>query len=532
MLTFLPAILLFITALAVFFLRYLPKGTGYAWLVSALMVLLVWGGVLAYHWISPEAVIIAPWRPFETQTADGIRFQWDSISWLYSFTVVSICLGVLFSSGARIQFRSNPLSWAGNLLVAAAGIVAILAQSPLAVVLAWVLLDILDLILVVRLSPSWSHSARGVVVFVVRTLSLFLMLGALVAQRFIGMPLEFNAMSPLASLLVLISLGLRLSLLPLNLPYVGNLPYQHGLISNLRMTAQVVALAALARIIQLSSLGNWYAALYTITVLGCLYGAVMWVTSRDEISGRPYWLLTLGGLAFISVLQGNPEQSIAWGLVMGISGMTLFLYTARTKGLAFIPGLALLSLTGLPFMPASAGWEGLIAPPINLGDAALIFSVSLLLVGYARLALRPGDNFSELEGWVKGFYPVGLTIMVASGWIAAVLGFSGGFLPAAWQPAVAAVVGAAVLGLAGWQSKRIATLPFSPSVQRVAKTGWGWLIQFLQFKWLYDSLWAFYRGLRSLVAFLTLLFEGEGGLLWSFLLLALMLTILATKAGP
>src|SRR5574340_117200 len=532
MLTFLPAILLFITALAVFFLRYLPKGTGYAWLVSALLVLLIWGGVLAYHWVSPAAVIITPWRPYETQTADGIRFQWDSISWLYSFTVVSICLGVLFSSGARIQFRSNPLSWAANLLVAAAGIVAILAQSPLAVVMAWALLDILDLILVVRLSGSWSHSARGVVVFVVRTLSLFMMLGALLAQRFIGMPLEFNAMSPLASLLVLISLGLRLSLLPLNLPYVGDLPYQHGLISNLRVTAQVVALAALARITQPSIPGNWFPTLYTISVLGCLYGAIMWVASRDEISGRPYWLLTLGGFAFFSELQGKPEQSTAWGLVMGISGMALFLYTARTKGLVFIPGLAVLALTGLPFTPASAGWGGLVEAPFNLGDAVLILSVSLLLVGYARLALRPGDNFSDLEGWVKGFYPVGLTLLVASGWIAAALGFSGGFLLSAWQPALTAVVSAGVLGLAGWQSRRIQTLPFSPTVQRVVKTGWGWLVQLLQFKWLYEFLWAIYRGLRSLVAFLTLLFEGEGGLLWSFLLLALMLTILATKAGP
>jgi len=230
----------------------------------------------------------------------------------------------------------HPLSWAANLLIAAAGIIAILAESPLAVVLAWAPLDILDLILVVRLSRSWNHSARGVIVFVVRSLSLFLMLGALVVQRFIGMPLEFNAMSPLASLFVLISLGLRLSLLPLNLPYVGDIPFQHGLISNLRVTAQLVALAALARISLPGIPGNWIPTLYTLTVFGCLYGAIMWVSSRDEISGRPYWLLTLGGFAFISVLQGKPEQSTAWGLVWASAGWHYFSY-GRTKGLIFIP---------------------------------------------------------------------------------------------------------------------------------------------------------------------------------------------------
>lgn len=531
MLTFLPAILLLITALVVFFLRYLPKGTGYAWLAAALMILLIWGGVLAYHWVAPSPVEITPWRPFDTQTADAIRFRWDSISWLYGFTIVSICLGVLFSSGARFHLRSNPLSWAANLLVASAGIVAVLAESPLAIVLAWALLDILDLILVVRLSPSTSHSTRGVIVFVVRNLSILTMLGALVVQRFIGMPLEFNAMSPLASLFVLISLGLRLSLLPLNLPYVGDLPFQHGLTSNLRVTAHLAALAALARLTPPDGTGSWFPILYTITVLGCLYGAIMWVSSRDEISGRPYWLLTLAGYAFISVLQGKPEQSTAWGLVMGISGMSLFLYTARTRKLIFIPAVALLSLTGLPFTPASAGWEGLIATPFTLGDAVLILSVSLLLAGYARLALQPAGSYSELEGWVKGFYPVGLTWLLASGWIAAVLGLSGGFSLSFWQPAVAAVMGAVALGLAGRQARRFHALPFSPALARAIKSVWGWLTRFLQFNWLYEFLWAFYRALRRLVAFLTLLFEGEGGLLWSFLLLALMLTILATKAG-
>lgn len=531
MLTFLPALLLFITALAIFFLRYLPKGTGYAWLTGGFMILLIWGGVLAYHWVEPAPVEIVPWRPFEPQTADAIRFKWDSISWLYSFTVVSICLGVLLSSGARFKLMSNPLSWAANLLVASAGVVAILANSPLAVVLAWVPLDILDLVLVTRLSRSWKHSIRGVIVFAFRCLSIFLLLGALVVQRFIGIPLEFGAMSPLASLFVLLSLGLRLSLLPLNLPYISDLPFQHGLISNLRVTAHLVALAALARISKSSIPGHWLPALYTLAVLGCLYGAIMWVTSRDEISGRPYWLVTLGGLAFISVLQGHPEQSTTWGLVMGISGMALFLFTARSRKLVFIPLLGLIALTGLPFTPASNGWGALILLPFNLGDAALIFSVALLLVGYIKHALKPAGNYSELDGWVKGFYPVGLILMLASGWIAASLGLSGGLVSSTWQASAAALIVAGVIILAGWQVRRLAALPFSPGLTRAVKSGWGWLFQFLQFNWLYELLWAVYRGLRRLVAFLTLLFEGEGGLLWSFLLLALMLTILATKAG-
>jgi len=96
---------------------------------------------------------------------------------------------------------------------------------------------------------------------------------------------------------------------------------------------------------------------------------------------------------------------------------------------------------------------------------------------------------------------------VASGWIAARSVFPA-VLISAWQPALAAVGGAGVLGLAGWQSRRIEKLPFSPQSTAVVKTG-GLRDHFSLFKWLYEFLWAIYRGLRNLVAFLTLLFEGK-----------------------
>ncbi|MHB1482288.1 MAG: hypothetical protein ACYCXH_08230, partial [Bellilinea sp.] len=90
MLTFLPAILLLITALAVFLLRYLPRGTGYSWLTAVTMTLLVWGGVLALHWYTPPVVDISSWQPYDPGTADAIRFSWNSVSWLYSLVLVSV----------------------------------------------------------------------------------------------------------------------------------------------------------------------------------------------------------------------------------------------------------------------------------------------------------------------------------------------------------------------------------------------------------------------------------------------------------
>ncbi|MHB1119184.1 MAG: hypothetical protein ACYC11_03900 [Bellilinea sp.] len=531
MLTFLPAILLLITALAVFLLRYLPRGTGYSWLTAVTMTLLVWGGVLALHWYTPPVVDISSWQPYDPGTADAIRFSWNSVSWLYSLVLVSVCLVVLMTSGARLQLFSNPLSWSANLVITAAGLVAVLADTSLAMVLSWVLLDGIDLILVQRLSRSWKYSARGITVFVVRTISIFLMITALVVQWFIGIPLEFETMSPLASLFVLLSLGLRLGLVPLNLPYKRDFPFQRELVSNLRLTAHIVGLAALARIPQLSVPGNWLPTLYTVTIIACLYGAAMWVASQDEISGRPYWLLTLSGLAFICVLQGRTEQSAAWGLVMAVSGAGLFLFSSRARGLISIPILGMVALSGLPFTPASIGWDGLVVVPFGIGDAMLIITVALLLFGYGRHALKSGDDFSGLDGWVRVIYPVGFILLLASGWVGAGLGLSGGLSAGIVWPAAAASIISALFWAASWRLKTVAALPLYTQAVGVINSGLNLLIRFLRLSWLYEFLWSIYQGLRRLVAFLTLLFEGEGGLLWSFLLLVLMLTIIFAETG-
>jgi len=531
MLTILPVVLLFILALAVYILRYFPRGTGYAWLTAVLMSLLIWGGVLAYHWLQPEAFNVAPWRPFATDFADPIRLRWDSISWPYGFTLVSAVVAVLMTASARLRMNSNPLTWSTNLAVAGAAVAAVISDSPLALLLAWVMLDVLDLLLVMRLSRVWKYTSRGVMAFVVRTLSSFLLIGALSIQRSaVSEPLSFENMLPQASLLVLLSLGLRLGLLPLNTPYAEDFPFQRGLISFIRLAAYAAGLSALSHFPQDGVPANWQPVLYVVTIIVCLYGAIRWLTARDEIYGRPFWLLTISGLAFICVLQGQAAASIAWGVVMITSGLGLFLYSARTRGLLVLPVMGALALTGLPFTPGSSGWVGLIISPYDLGDGLAILVVALLLVGYIQHALRPGGNYYQLEGWARGIYPIGLLVITISGWIVALFGFPGFTVIGQWLPAAASVILAGAISLVRFRllPQGISKVQSSGRSNRFIQGAGQRLAVFFSLNWFYNFLWLIYRGLRQLVYILTLIFEGEGGLMWAFVLLALLLTVLAS----
>ena len=531
MLAILPLALLVITAFAVYILRYLPRGTGYAWLTAVLMALITWGGVLALNWFRPQDLVITPWRPFDPESADAIRLGWDSVSWVYAFSLISAELAVLMTAAARLRLSSNPATWAASLVITAAGIAVVLAQTPLALLLAWVMLDILDLQVVMRLSRAWKYTSSGVMAFVVRTLSSFLLISALAIQRVDGGPLSFDSMLPQASLLVLLSIGLRLGLLPLNTPYTEDFPFQRGLVSFIRLAAHTAGLAALARFPQTGVPAAWQLPLYVITVFAILHGSVMWLTARNEIQGRPYWLLVLSGLSFISVLQGQPLASLAWGLVMVASGMGLFLYSARTRGLTVLPLLGALALSGLPFTPAASGWAGLVTLPLGVGDLIIIFSMAMLLAGYVWHGTRLADDFNELDGWVRGIYPFGLALVVLAGWLAAVFGLPGSINAAQWLPAVLTTALAVTIGVINWwfASGGRAMLPANGWPVRSLRYAAQFLARSHRLTWLYDFLWLIYRGLRQLVSFATVLFEGEGGMMWAFVLLALLITLLSGR---
>jgi len=533
MLTILPVGLLLFAALAVYFLRFIRRGTGYAWLTAILAALIVWGGILALHWFPPEPLNVSPWRPFDPGAANPIRLAWDNISWPYGFALLSTVLAVLLTASARLELNSNPITWAANLVIAAAGITAVLAATPLTVLLAWVVLDILDLILILRLSKTWRYTSRGVMAFIVRTVSSFLLIGALVLQRSHGDALAFDAMNPTATVLFLISVGLRLGLLPLNTPYAGDFPFQRGVISFIRLSSYAAGLAAMGRLSQINLPGFWQPFLFFVTVVACLYGAGMWLFAKDEIHGRPYWLLSMAGLAFISVLRGNSAASVAWGVVMLTSGIAIFLYSARTRGLTAFLMVGALSLTGLPFTPAVAGWGGLFSAPIQPGNILTLVVVALMVAGYGRHALADGPKFSELDSWVRGVYPAGFAIVILSAWLSAIFGISGWTGLNHWVPAgISVVIAVGLSFLIQRFHLRQAIVPESQNRIWAAlrRIGRG-LASFLSLTWLYEFLWYVYRGLRRVVGFFTVIFEGDGGLLWAFVLLTLLFTIISTRGG-
>ncbi len=530
MLTLLPVGFILAASLLVLLIRNAKRGVGYAWGAAFLAALLTWGGVLALHWLDLPTLAITPWRPFEQTLADQIVFHLDAISWPYAMALASLNLAVIFSSPVRLQFGGSPVTWATNLAFTGFGLLGLLATSPIALVIAWMVIDLVELIYLLSSHIEASYTREIVVSFSSRLIGTFLVLAALALSRSSGAPLTFETAGPTEGLLILIAVAFRMGLFPVNLPVFHRLPLQRGPASTALIVIQLTGLIPLARMNNNPAPAAWRPILMTLTILACFYAALLWLTSRDELAGRSYWSLAFAGLAVLASLAGQSAVTLVWGLLLATAGGVLWLYSVRGRGYLVLPLLALLSFMALPFTPAAQGWQIATTEPGT--RIVLILVLFLLAIGYIRHAWRPEPRPAGIENWGNLTYSLGLFVLGSSAWVIAFLGLPGG-LSIGWWPGGLAILlltaGSGFLfargsGLIG--SLRQSMTWYATLVSRMGNA----LNNFLRLGWLYKLFAGVFRVVQFFLLLFEGVFEGNGGVLWSLLILALLLTFLGSGA--
>jgi hypothetical protein len=507
----LAAVLLLLTPLIMLLIRLIKRGFSYYWLVAAagslgsLLLVLLSGLNL------PQSLLLIAWKPEEIFSASPSLLV-DMISWPYAAAVAGLAAAVILTAVARIPYVSWR-AWSGTLLIAGAGLFAVLAGNPLTLLLAWAALDLGELVILLVTIPESRIRERIVVTFSVRAAGILLVAAADVVSRAGGQPLTFDHVPPYANLLLLLAAGLRLGVLPLHMPFFHEAPLRRGLGTMLRLIPAAGSLVLLSRTALSELPVGLEAVLLLLAGLSALYSAGLWAAARDELSGRPFWVLGMASFAVAAALKGEPEASLAWGLSLLIPGGVLFLYSARRSGLLPVLMVGLVLFSALPFTPA---WQAarIYSPPYHPALLLLLAAHALLMVGYFRHASRPGDPLSQAERSVWILYPAGLVLLLA---VYLLLGTQINFSVES-IPAAAWAAGLLSLGLAGaiaWASRRISSPP--GLFFRLDKL--------LSLRWIYTPLWKAYKGTGWVVDRVSNLLEGEGGVLWVLVILAFLFTI-------
>jgi hypothetical protein len=191
--------------------------------------------------------------------------------------------------------------------------------------------------------------------------------------------------------------------------------------------------------------------------------------------------------------------------------------------------LGLLSLSALPFSLAWNGLgiytlsgEGLTAVMNGLINGVLFLSHTFILMGFTKFIVQFPAEDPPLERWMWLIYPIGLIFIILS---ALLVGWDQ--LPELrnltwvdWTAGLFALAATAVVWR--WGKSFAKVVPGKGAFRR--SSGWSttFWAHLLSMRWLYRFAYLMYRLLGRLLEGFTQALEGNGGLLWAFVLLGLI----------
>jgi hypothetical protein len=514
MFIFITTALLLLTASVLLVLRFTLGEFRYAWLIAASGALFAWLSVFLWQFGMPVQVQLPAWQPAGL-FPQAPFFVADGIAWALALSMVTLCLAVIITAVVRDNFP-YPLSWIGVLFLTAFGVLAVTADNPLTLVLLWAAIDIVDLVAQLRTVEKPQFSERVVISYAWRMSGILMLLWADMVSLSNGIVLDFRTAPQQVGLFFVVAAALRLGVLPLHLPYAGESAIRRGFGTGLRLISAGSSLVLLARI-PAGSLES-PAAPYLILLISftALYGGWMWLRAPDELTGRPYWLIGMGSLALAAALRANPLGAAAWTIAMLLAGGALFLASAQVRWLERALLVGLWAICALPFSLTATGWQ-------SDGNRfwyflpLLLAAHAMLMAGLYRHIQRSSMRkaFDNQTNWARNVYPIGILLLLVVLLGLTVFGWDGALRLGNWTAGLAAAL--LSLGLL-WLTPRLRIL--NPvRAHWVQPSNPGWLESIYQFAW------SLYRQLTRLGQSLSGLLEGESGIMWTLLFLALFISL-------
>lgn len=506
--------ILLLTAVAVLTLRIFLPAFRSSWLVAC------GGGILAlvsvFAWSpDPSARLqFSIWQPASLFTQSP-AFITDGVAWAFALSIVSLALAIVITSIVRSSFP-NPFAWSGIFVLSALGILAVVADNPLTLVLIWASLDLTELVIQLRFVEDPKLTERVVISFASRVMGIVVLLWANMVSAANGVNLDFQLASPQAGLYLLIAAGLRIGVLPLHLPYAGESTLRRGFGTALRMISAASSLILLARIPPGSIALPFTPYLLLLVALAAVYGGWMWLRAPDELTGRPFWLIGAGSLAVASTLRENPIGAAAWGCALILCGGVLFLSSEPNKWLIRSLWIAVFGISSLPFSLSASGWNSG-RESFFLAWLPLVVAQAMLLAGFIRHILRPSASRGSYEDqpvWAKNVFPIGIFLLLG---IIVLLGLFGWDGSLQFGNIFASLTASLLTFGLVWFTPRLRILnPVRAHWVRPANITW--------LDWGYQALWNLYRQMGRLSNVFTKILEGESGIMWTLLFLALFIS--------
>jgi hypothetical protein len=533
MLILVPIILLLLLAVLINLLGRYKLAIGSTWLITAGSAILVWIVLIIFRIVMPSGVTISNWSPLGVGT-DLFVFKLSTQTWIFAFLLVTLLIGVVFTDTIRLGQGNNLTVWSGSMILTAVGLFSIFSQTLLAVIITWSIIDIVEFgLLLGVISHPRVHTAT-ILEFSTRILGTAIIFGALIFSNFHSAIIEKDIYPQAVYIMILLGATLRLGILPLHVPLTANLPVRRSLGTMLRFVAPLSVFSFLTQIQSQPQYGSIIAFFLPFVVLTAIYGGVKWFIAKNELIGRPYWMLAFSGLVLISFLRGHVEGLIALSITMIVCGGVVFFHSYSSRLITGLGIFCFLGVLGLPFTPDEPQWSGLIITGHPLSNILLVITVSLLFLGFLKHLFRKTEKPTNKEIWMQLFYSLGLGLLAIFPWVTMIWRFQVIKTNLNWSPPIICL-GSVVMLFFISRSGFVQRLSYKPALQRFftpVNLAGKWISAFFQFDWFFNLLHLLYDLIARLVRFFNNILEGDGGLLWALLFLGLISSVLIGKILP
>jgi hypothetical protein len=518
MLFLIPIILFGLTSVALALLRLRGMRMAYIWLLPAIITLVCWILFLVLPVPATASVLKIPWL-YSLAKSGSLVFNLDSQSLGFIFILVSLILGYFLTLPIRLEKEKRTLLWIGWMLLSISAIFAFTAANILTLILAWTLFDLLDFIFTFFVLRTVAEEESLSELFIQRIISVSLLIVVFVFLEPGSSQLIPNSLQLPAYFLILFAAIFRTGLLPFR--QIKGVEDQAGFSFDfLKKIAMVISGFSLLSHLPANFLNGLSNSLLSTIFLVLALVFTFTSLSRTTVS-HTTWLDGVICLAIISVFSGNPQSLLNWaGVVLTGAGVLQF-YSMRSPRFNLFALIGVLAVSGLPFTLGLAALNGLSSKGSLTWELICVPIYAVLLLDLIKKIITPPKEYPSVEPWYQAVYLFGLFLLALSPFaliMKSTVVFHNGF-ENWWIGGSVSMLTLTALLLDNRQ-KTLQKKLEKYSLKLIP------ILSFLRFHWL-NGIWKWVSLIITEVfSFITQLLEGEGGVIWAIVIMALLVSII------
>jgi hypothetical protein len=518
MLFLLPIILFGLTAVGLALLRLRGMRMAYIWLMPAIITLVCWILFLILPIPATSGAIKVPWL-YSLEKSGSLVFNLDSNSWGYVFLMISLVLGYFFTLPIRLEQEKRTVLWIGWMLLSIVALFAFTAGNLVTLIMAWTLFDLVDFVFSFFILKTAAEERSLAVIFLPKIVSVSLLVLSVVFLGSDSAQLVPTSLHPIAYLLILLAAIFR----------TGLIPYRQNKIGEDQSGVSFEFLKKIAFILLGFSLlshlpGNFYNGISSalissiFQILSILFTLTSLANHEENVD---VWLDALICLALISVISGDPKLLFGWaGVVVVGAGIQQF-YSFRNPRFNYFAMLGAAAVSGLPFSIGLVALNGLSSRGLLIWELLCLPIYALLILDLIQKITIPRKSNPSLEPWYLAVYLFGLFLLALSPFAVIIKSVitSTSAVQNWWIGIVMAVI-TFFIYLLNFRQKKLRK-GLEKYINRLRP-----MMTFLRFEWL-NGIWKWVSVIiAEAFSFITQLLEGEGGVIWAIVLMALLISIL------